>query len=115
MRLIILTLLLASIALCQAAHSNTLSWTWVPVAGDDPATGFKIKKGGSPTGPWFEIGSVSPSTFSFTDTVVAAGQTNFYILTVFNTGGESVPSNVVTCTTPFQAPTTPPKLSGLVK
>ncbi len=108
-------LLIAFTGLGFGQHHNDLAWT--PGVGGDPATGFHIWR--SATSPVPTTGTpyatvTSPTTI-YSDTAVAAGQTNFYTVTAFNSGGESTPTNTVSCVTPFQAPAAPPALSGVAK
>jgi hypothetical protein len=117
MKLVFTLLLFTFSTLAQTAHSNTLTWAWSQGAGD-AATGFHIWKSAttpvSTTGtPYATVGS--PTILTYVDSSVVAGQTNFYVVTAFNTGGESTPSNQVTCVTPFQAPNPPTGLSATVK
>jgi hypothetical protein len=113
-------LFLLTISAFGQTHSNTLTWAWSQGTGD-AATGFHIWKSAatpvSTTGlPYATIiGSTGPSPFTYTDTNVVAGQTNYYVVTAFNAGGDSTPSNTVTCVTPFQAPEAPASMSGTVK
>ncbi len=111
MRTIILLLISATTMFGQ--HSNTLTWNWAQGTGD-PATGFHVKKATTSGGPYTTIATLPVATLTYIDTTVVAGQTNYYVVTAFNTGGDSVPSNQVTCTTPFQVPQSPTTLSGQV-
>jgi hypothetical protein len=115
-KLIIVLIIASSILLGQGAnHSATLTWLWSQGA-SDPATGFHVQRSQVSGGPYTIVGTVgSPTTLTFVDSSVVAGQTYFYIVTAFNTGGDSVPSNQVTCTIPFQAPAAPSGLSVVAK
>ncbi len=105
-------LLLASSAFAQ--HSNTLAWSWAQGTGD-AATGFHVQRASVSGGPYTTIATLTGTAVkTYVDTVVVPGQTLYYVITAFNTGGDSVPSNQVTCTTPFQAPQAPSGLSGTV-
>ncbi len=113
-RLALLCFLLTTAAFGQP-HSNTLTWQWSQGTGD-PGTGFHVKKAQVSGGPYTTIATIaSPTTLTYVDTAVVAGQINYYVVTAFNTGGESVPSNQVTCTTPFSPPTPPSTLSVVVQ
>jgi hypothetical protein len=115
MKLIISLLLFTFSALAQAAHSNTLTWTWAQGTGD-AATGFHVQRSQTSGGPYITIATVSsPTILTYVDTAVVPGQTNFYVVTAFNAGGDSTPSNQVTCVTPFSPPAPPATLSGTVK
>jgi len=114
-RLIILSILTSMLGLGQS-HSNTLSWNWSQGTGDI-ATGFHVWRSislpVSITGT--ALTTLPVTTLTYIDANVVPGQTWNYVITAFNTGGDSVPSNSVTCTTPFQAPTGPTTLSSIVK
>jgi len=119
-----LFLLVISCASAMAQnHSATLTWAWSQGTGD-PATGFHVQRATVTGGPYGVVATVpSPTTLTFVDTSVSAGQTYFYVVTAFNTaaattanpGGDSAFSNQVTCAIPFQSPSTPTGLSGTVK
>ncbi len=112
-----LRLLIIGIVACCAAsaqHSNTLTWSWAQGTGD-AAAGFHVQRAAVSGGPYVSIATlVGTAIKTYTDNAVVAGQTLYYVITAFNTGGDSVPSNQVTCTTPFQTPTPPSGLSGTV-
>jgi fibronectin type III domain protein len=111
----VLLLLLACCPLAAQNHSVTLTWTWSQGTGD-PAVGFHIQRASVSGGPYVVIGTVnSPATLTYVDTGVVAGQQYYYVVTAFNAGGDSTPSNQIACVIPFQAPTTPTGLSGAVK
>ncbi len=107
---IILLMLLALAALAQQ-HANTLTWNWSQGT-LDPATGFHVQTSATSGGPYTVIATLTgTATKTYVDTTVTAGQTNYYVITAFNLGGDSTPSNQVTCVTPFQAPAPPDSLS----
>lgn len=108
-----------------AQHSNALTWSWSQGVGD-PATGFHVWR--SATTPVPTTGApyavvASPSTLTYVDSSVSAGQSWSYVVTAYSTGavtalnpgGDSLPSNTFTCVTPFSAPPPPTGLSGLTK
>ena len=115
MRRLLLLLLLGWTFVQGANHSVTLSWTWAQGTGD-PATGFHIQRSQVTGGPYAVIATVpSSSTLTFIDSSVVGGQTYFYVVTAFNGGGDSLPSNQVTCNIPFQPPMAPSGLQGNAK
>jgi lipid-binding SYLF domain-containing protein len=99
----------------QAAgqHSNVLTWSWSQGTGD-PATGFHIWKattsGGYSTTPFATISGIT--TLTFTDAAVAGGETNFYVVTAFNSSGDSSRSNEASSFIPLQPPEAPSSLSA---
>jgi uncharacterized repeat protein (TIGR01451 family) len=117
-KLLLILILITSVA--SAQHSTTLTWTWSQGTGD-PAAGFhvwKIPISGTtcPTfgsTPYATVNSIT--IFTYVDTVVTAGQTICYGVTAFNTGGDSLLSNIVSATTPFLSPTAPNSLSDSPK
>ncbi len=114
---IVATILLLALAVFAQGsnHSVTLSWTWSQGAGD-PATGFHVQRASVSGGPYTTVGTLSsPTSMSYVDSSVLGGQTYFYVVTAFNSGGDSAPSNQITCVVPFQAPAAPTGLSGQVK
>lgn len=114
MRLLLVGLLLAT-SLTAQSHSATLIWAWTQGTGD-PATGFHVQRSATVSGPFTILATIpSITTLTYIDTTVIGGQTYTYMVTAFNSGGESVPSNLVTCVVPFQAPTPPSGLSATVK
>ena len=100
----------------QTVHSNTLNWLWSQGTGD-AATGFHVFRSAttpvSTTTPYATV--LSPATLTYVDTAVVAGQTWNYVITAFNSGGDSTPSNTATCVTPFSAPQAPTSLSAVSK
>jgi hypothetical protein len=105
-----------------AQHSNTLTWSWSQGTGD-AATGFIIQKA-PPCSPVPCTGAgtfttlvttTTPTVFSYVDTVVTAGQTWFYQVLAYNTGGLSLPSNIISATTPFLVPGAPNSLQVVSK
>jgi len=110
-----LILLLLVVSLKAQTHSATLTWAWSPGTGD-VATGFHVQRSATTNGPFTILATIpNITTLTYVDTTVVAGQTYTYMVTAFNAGGESVPSNLVTCTVPFQAPVAPSGLQATVK
>lgn len=112
-KLLIFFVLIFSAAAQSATHSNTL--TWVAGTGGDPATGFEVQRSSANSGPWTTIGSTTISVLTYTDTTVSAGQTWFYQIIATNPGGSSLPSNIVSATTPFLPPAAPGNLQNIPK
>ncbi len=113
---LLLCILLASMMSAQQ-HSNTLAWQWTQGTGG-AASGFHIWRSTTspvPIVPGQSYASVGPTTLGYVDTAVTEGQTVYYVVTAWNLGGDSVPSNQVACTTPFQAPGPATGLSGTIK
>lgn len=108
---------LASSVAQGPVHYTTLTWLWSQGTGD-PATGYYVYKSlvsGSYTSTNRIANLTGTTTKTYTDNNVTAGQTVYYVITAYNPGGESVRSNEVTCTTPFQAPEATSGLSAVVK
>jgi beta-galactosidase len=57
-----------------------------------PGAAYNIKRSSTCGGPYTTIAASFTGT-NYTDWIVNAGQANYYIVTVTNAGGESVPSN----------------------
>jgi endoglucanase len=109
-----LLLLLASfvtlgIAEAQAAHSAVINWSFTQATSGDPATGFHVQRSLTTGGPYTVVGTISNlTTLTFTDTAVVAGTKYFYVITDFNTAGDSPFSTEVSGTIPFSPPTGAP-------
>lgn len=96
--------LLAPIAFAQ--HSATIKWTQPTQPVGETVSSTKVKKSGT------TIASVTPTTLSYTDTVVSAGDTVSYTLTnVDSNGTESVPSAAIVALIPGSQ--TPPPTTGI--
>ncbi len=114
LKLLLLFAILAATIFAQQ-HANVLTWQWSQGTGD-PATGYHVKKATTSGGPYVTIATLTgTATTTYADVTVTSGQTNFYVVTAFNNGGDSSPSNQVTCVTPFQAPTAPTSLLSTSK
>ena len=112
MRLFALLLTLSAIGLAQTPHSNTLSWNWSQGSGD-AATGFHVWKSATPGGPYTTpLATVPVASLTYVDSAVVAGQTNYYVVSAYNTAGDSTKSSEVACTTPFHTPVSPTGLSA---
>jgi len=108
-------LLMACLAMGQQPHpSANMTWAWSQGTGD-MATGFHIQRSATAGGPYTVVGTVPVGTLTYLDTSVTAGQSYFYVVTAYNSGGDSSRSNEVACTIPFQAPRTPTTLSVTVQ
>ncbi len=114
MRTVLLFLLLSVAALAQPHPSVTLAWSWTQGTGD-PATGFHVQRAAITGGPYTVVATVPLATLTYLDTAVTVGTTYFYVVTAYNSAGDSAKSTEVTCTLPFQIPTAPTGLSGTVK
>jgi hypothetical protein len=109
-----LLLAMAIPALAQPHPSATLNWTWTQGTGD-PATGFHVQRATVTGGPYTVVGTVPVSTLTYLDTAVTVGATYYYVVTAFNSAGNSAKSCEVACALPFQIPGPPTALSGTVK
>ncbi len=113
MRIILLALLYTFLLAAQPHPSVTLAW--LAGVGGDPATGFHVQRSATTGGPYTIVGTVPVGTLTYLDTAVAVGATYFYVVTAYNSAGDSSKSNEVSCTLPFQAPAPPTGLSSTVK
>ena len=116
-KLIALLMLIAYAAIAQTPPhpSATLTWNWSQGTGD-PATGFHVQRSTAAGGPYTTVGTVLfGAPLSYVDVAVTVGATYYYVVTAYNPAGESVKSNEVTCTLPFQVPATPTTLSVTAK
>jgi beta-galactosidase len=91
-----------------STHSAEVSGAPVPMVGDlaamstngaillswsgPPGTTYNVKRSASCGGPYSTI-AASVSGTNYTDWMVGAGQTFYYVVTITDAGGESIPSN----------------------
>lgn len=120
-RLLALFILFAASAFAQAAHSVTLTWSWVQGAGG-AATGFIVQRGTVAGGPYTAVATItSPATLTYVDAssatnVLAEGQKYCYVVQATGNGGTtSAFSNEACGTIPFLLPNAPTGLSVVVK
>jgi hypothetical protein len=116
-RAVLILAALAFLAVSAAAQphpSATLTWSWAQGTGD-PVTGFHIQRSLTTGGPYTVVGTVPSGTLTYLDTAVTAGVTYFYVVTAYNSAGDSLKSNEVSCLPPFQIPGAPTGLSGIAK
>ena len=112
MKIFLLSLLASLPAFAQ--HSVTLTWPWSQGVGD-PATGFHCQRASVTGGPYTIVQTSSALTLTCTDNTVVAGQTYFYIVTAFNSGGDGPPSNEVKTVIPISVPNAVSGLNATVK
>ena len=74
--------------LAALATNGAIQLTWSGL----PGTTYNVKRSATCGGP-YSIIATSISDTNYTDWAVAAGQTNYYIVTINNGGSESIPSN----------------------
>jgi len=97
---LILALLAMFIAMPAQAQTHSVGLSWAaPTSGGAP-TGYNVYRtqtsGGCATVTatgCSKVGTTNATTTTFTDTTVAGGQTYFFVVTAFNSAGESGPSN----------------------
>jgi beta-galactosidase len=73
------------------AAASTNGWVQLTWSGP-PGTTYNVKRSATCGGPFATIATSIAGT-NYTDWMVGAGQTNYYIVTITNTGAESLPSN----------------------
>ena len=125
MKTLIALLLFAASAFAQASHYTVLTWAEVQTPGTDAATGFIIQRappcsatGCTGPGTFVTIGTTTATVLTYTDNNVSAGETFYYQILATSGppgGGTSLPSNVVSATTPFSVPSPPSALSAIPK
>lgn len=107
----------------SAAHCSLLTWTAAAAdATHDAPGGYNVYRGTTSTAcstltsaGCLKVGSVAVPNVTYTDSPLTAGQQYFYVVTAFNSGGESGASNQVSVTPPASAPNAPTGLTGQVK
>jgi hypothetical protein len=100
-KLLALTAVLFFLAAASPAdppHSATLNWSWSGGA----ITGFHVLRSQASGGPFIPIATIGPTASSFTDNTLVAGQTYYYVVTAFNSLGDSPPSNQAACAVPLK-------------
>ena len=113
LRSIFLFLSLSCLAMAQ--HSATVSWSWAQGTGD-AAVGYHVQRSATTGGPYTVIATVSPATvLSYVDNAVVGGQTYFYVVTAFNSAGDSPLSNEAKAIIPITMPVAPTGLTATVK
>jgi hypothetical protein len=71
-----------------ATTNGSIQLTW----SGTPGTTYNVKRSSICGGPYNTIAATVTGT-TYTDWMVSAGQTNYYIVTITNAGTESIPSN----------------------
>lgn len=74
--------------LAASATNGAIQLTW----SGTPGATYNIKRSASCGGPYAPIATSFTGT-NYTDWMVSGGQTNYYIVTITNSGSESIPSN----------------------
>ncbi len=114
--LLVIFLFVTSAAFAQgASHSASLAWTWAQGTGD-PATGFHCQRSLVTGGPYSTTVTVpSPLTLICVDSTVVGGNTYFYVVTAFNSGGDSLPTTEAKAIIPLAVPVAPAGLTITAK
>lgn len=95
------------------AHKAVL--TWVAPVGGDPVVSYDVKRADAPggvVGVYVSIANPEPTTTTYTDTTVVAGQEYSYEVCSVNAAGESAPCPSVLVTVPLGIPGAPTNLTG---
>jgi len=96
------------------AHSVVL--TWVAPTSGDPVVSYDVQRAPAPAGvvgTYASIANPEPTTTTYTDTDVVAGQEYSYQVCSVNGSGESVPSANVLVTIPLAVPQAPTSLKAV--
>ena len=80
--------------LTASPGNSVIKLTWQPVAS---ASGYNVKRSGSPGGPYAAIASNITGT-AYADTDVANGTSYYYVVAAITEGVESLPSNEASAT-----------------
>jgi hypothetical protein len=94
--------------------SARLTWSWSQGTGD-PATGFHVKRATVAGGPYTTVGTTTVGVLTYLDTTMSVNVQYYYVVTAYNGGGDSTPSNEVSCLSNFLVPNPPNTLSGTTK
>jgi len=78
----------ANVSVLNGDTQVTLTWSAAPTA-----TGYNVKRSGTPGGPYTSVGT--PSNTSFVDTGLVNGSTYYYVVSASNAGGEGPNSSEV--------------------
>ena len=93
------------------AHSVVLTWQ-APTTGD-PVVSYDVKRAPAPAGvvgTYVSIANPEPTTTTYTDLTVVAGQEYSYEVCSVNAAGESTPCPSVLATIPLAFPQAPTNL-----
>jgi len=99
-------------SLVATAGNAQVSLSWSPPAnsGGVPITNYSIYRGTSPSGEVLLV-TIGPLPTSYTDTGLTNGQTYYYMVTAWNSEGESASSNEASAI-PATVPSEPQSLSA---
>jgi hypothetical protein len=86
-------------ATAQGSTTVAITWTWGP----GTATGFRVERSASNTGPWEVAATTSAAARAYGDSGRESEKLACYRVVALNAEGESGPSNVG-CATPVAAP-----------
>lgn len=93
-----LTLPSAPTSLKATTVSTTqINLSWTDASNNE--SGFRIRRRSTTTGSWTVIASVGQNVTSYQNAGLTAGRTYYYVVTAYNSSGESVLSNQVSATT----------------
>lgn len=91
--------------------TSQINLQWVDTSGNE--TGFRISRKIGYNGTWSMVATVGQNVTTFENTGLTAGSTYFYLVTSYNSSGESGASNEATATTPASGGGGPSAPSGL--
>jgi uncharacterized protein len=82
--------------------ANTIGLAWSDMYSDED--GFRIKRYDTVSGTFVTIATLAANVTNFIDTGLTTGNSYYYEVVAFNSGGESYPANIVAQPTPVAAP-----------
>ncbi len=97
----------APTGLAAAAGNTQITLTWTSSSG---ATGYYVKRSTTSGGPYTQI--ATPSASTYTDTGLTNGTKYYYVVSAYNSAGQSANSAEASATPIAPAPSTPTGLSA---
>jgi hypothetical protein len=95
---------MAPTSLAASLNSSKTDLTWVDQSNNE--SGFTIQRKTGVNGTWGQLAQVGAGVTSYSDTTVVAGNTYYYRVLAYNTGGDSGNSNEASVAYPTPVVTT---------